>query len=140
MAWEGGLGDRAVLAEVLEQGYESRGSASAPRAAMHPAEPWCWGSQVRCGLHDPKVSSTHMWHLQYTMPQATDSHWHLTTNPYAFRGTLRPQTLPLLASQSGPRWKNDYMGEPSLRIQVPGQGDTDTQIHLGLPDQGKRST
>lgn len=35
VAWEGGLGDRAVLAEVLEQGYESRGSASAPRAAMH---------------------------------------------------------------------------------------------------------
>lgn len=108
---------------------------------MHPEQP-CTQlvSQVRCGFHDLKLSSTHMRQLQHTMPWATDSHGHQITNLYSLRGTLRPQTLLLPASQGGPKWRNDYVAEPSLLIQGTGPGNINTQIHLSLPCQGKRDT
>lgn len=98
-----------------------------------------WVSQVSCGLCAPNLSSAQMRHLQRTILWATDSHRGQTTNLYSLRGTLRPQPLPLLDSEGGSRWRNDYVAEPSLCFQVPGQGNSDTQVHPGLPYQGRGS-
>lgn len=84
-------------------------------------------------LYSHEAAATHiLW--------ATNSHRDQITNLYSFRGTLRPQTLLLPASQGGPRWRNAYVAEPNLLVQDPSQGSISTQIHLSLHCQGKGNT
>ena len=143
VAW----GDRAggvegALVKELKQGFESRGSARAPRIAMWPGEPWCHGSPrldivslllnsslLRCGS-----CRAQCWGPQ--TPSGAD-HKALLSQVYS----LRPQPLPPPASQVGPMWgRLCLITQAYLCIQVPRRGNTNTQVRPGQPRQGKGSS
>lgn len=96
-----------------------------PREALEP-----WVSQVRCGLSStksdlyPHVAAVTCNTTGHRLPQGPDHKF------YSLRGTLRPQTLLLSASQGGGMiiWRSQA---ESSRSQA------NTQIHLGpaLPQQ-----
>lgn len=145
--WMVAWGDRAggvegALVKELKQGFESRGSARAPRIAMWPGEPWCHGSPrldivslllnsslLRCGS-----CRAQCWGPQ--TPSGAD-HKALLSQVYS----LRPQPLPPPASQVGPMWgRLCLITQAYLCIQVPRRGNTNTQVRPGQPRQGKGSS
>lgn len=62
VAWEGrAVEDKGALAEVRAVSLETPHSTQNDHVPSEALVPWV--SQVRCGLHDPNLSSTHMWQL-----------------------------------------------------------------------------
>lgn len=68
-----------------------------------------WVSQVGYGLSAPKLLSTQMWHLQRTVPEATDSLRGQTTKLYLLRPTLADHSLYLPQPHKGAQWGNDHV-------------------------------